>query len=252
MTARREPLGARPLLERARGNLGGRRVIAVLAGKGGVGKSVIAVLLARARDAPLADLDIFSFAALRMLGAAGRLHEVSRDGIEPIVAGGVRVFSVGGIVGDRYVVLPGASQAGVVEALLAFAKLGDSGELVVDMPPGAGEELLALMRVCDFVPVIVTTPSAASYRVVRHALNFLLDRGRGPAAVVLNMAYIECCGRRVYPFGRGAEVLDEARRLGAPVIEVPLDPSLEEYIGRLHEYRGPVYDAVVRLAELLG
>ena len=69
---------------------------------------------------------------------------VGKEGIEPIEVGGVRIFSVRGIVGDRYVVLPGAYQGGVVEALLAFAKLGDAREVVVDMPPGMGEELLSL------------------------------------------------------------------------------------------------------------
>ncbi|AEA13670.1 hypothetical protein TUZN_2215 [Thermoproteus uzoniensis 768-20] len=241
----------RPLLELAREKLRRRKVIAVMSGKGGVGKSVVAALLALARPGSvLVDLDLEGMSAPKLFGVAGRLHEVGKEGIEPLEAGGVKLFSLGGIVGDRYVVLPGYGQAGAVEALLAFAKI-DSDIVVVDMPPGMGEELLALGRAADYLPVVVTTPSKASYKVVRQLVDYLAEAGKRPAALVLNMAYLDCGGSRVYPFGRG----DEARRLGeavgAPVYEVPVDPSLEDYVGRIHEYRGPVADAVRKVAERL-
>ncbi|MGC8583843.1 MAG: P-loop NTPase [Thermoproteus sp.] len=241
----------RPLLELAREKLRRRKVIAVMSGKGGVGKSVVAALLALARPgSALVDLDLGGMSAPKLFGVAGRLHEVGKEGIEPLEAGGVKLFSLGGIVGDRYVVLPGYGQAGAVEALLAFAKI-DSDIVVVDMPPGMGEELLALGRAADYLPVVVTTPSKASYKVVRQLVDYLAEAGKRPAALVLNMAYLDCGGSRLYPFGRG----DEARRLGeavgAPVYEVPVDPSLEDYVGRIHEYRGPVADAVRKVAERL-
>jgi len=239
----------RPLLERARENLRGRRVLAVMAGKGGVGKSAIAALLAIAKKAPLIDLDLFGMAAPKFFGMAGRLHKVGRDGIEPIEAGEVKIFSVGGIVGDRYVVLPGVSQGGVVEALLAFAKLGGAEEVVVDMPPGMGEELLTLSRVTNFTPIVVTTPSAASYRVVKHLVDYLLELGRKPATIVTNMAYIRCGDNAIYPFGRGDAVRELADRYRIPLVEVPIDPHLEEYVGQLHNYRGLVYSVVERIAK---
>ncbi|MFP3199731.1 MAG: P-loop NTPase [Thermoproteus sp.] len=240
----------RPLLEIARERLRRRRVVAVMSGKGGVGKSVVAALAALARPgSALVDLDLEGMSAPRLFGLSGRLHEVGKEGIEPLEAGGVKVFSLGGIVGDRYVVLPGYGQAGAVEALLAFAKLGDSDPVVVDMPPGMGEELLALGRVADFLPVLVATPSRASYGVVKHLAEYLAEMGKRPAAVVLNMAYVDCGGSRIYPFGRGEDARRLAESVGAPVHEAPIDPSLEDYVGRIHEYRGPVADVVRRMVE---
>ena len=111
----------RPLLESAREKLRRRKVIAVMSGKGGVGKSVVAALAALAKPgSALMDLDLEGASAPRLFGLSGRLHEISKEGIEPLEVGGVKVFSLGGIVGDRYVVLPGYGQAGAVEALLAF------------------------------------------------------------------------------------------------------------------------------------
>lgn len=242
----------RPLLEAARGRLSDRRVIAVVAGKGGVGKSIVAALLALKRRAPLVDLDLFGMAVPRLFGLTGRLHEVGKEGIEPLQVGGIKIFSLGGIVGDRYVVLPGSNQGGIVEALLAFLKLGpEDREVVVDMPPGMGEELLSLSRVTKFTPVVVSTPSAASYGVVKNLVDYLGEIGLRPAAVALNMAYVECGGQKVYPFGSGERVRTLAESLGVPLVEIPIEPRLEEYIGRIHEYRGPLADAVGRLSEAI-
>jgi hypothetical protein len=73
----------------------------------------------------------------------------------------VRIFGVGTSWG-RYVVLPGAYQGYVVEALLTFTRLGDAREVVVDCHPARG--LLSLHRAPDFTPILVTIPSAAFYR----------------------------------------------------------------------------------------
>ncbi|MCU7787561.1 P-loop NTPase [Pyrobaculum sp. 3827-6] len=242
----------RPLLELARERLKGRKVIAVMSGKGGVGKSVVAAMLALNKPgAALVDLDLSGMAVPKLFGVVGRLHEVSKDGIEPLVAGGLKLFSLGGVVGDRYVILPGYGQAGAVEALLAFAKLDGAEAVVVDMPPGMGEELLALGRVADFTPVVVTTPSKAAVGVVRHLIDYLAEMRKKPAAIVLNMAYVECGGAKVYPFGRGDGAAELAQRHGIPVYEVPIDPELENYVGRIYEYKGPVAQALRQLADKL-
>lgn len=242
----------RPLLGLAKDKLRGRKVIAVLSGKGGVGKSVIASLLALSvENSVLIDLDLSGMSIPKLFGVSGKLHEVGKEGIEPLVVGGLKLFSLGGIVGDRYVILPGYSQAGTVEALIAFAKLGDVNTIVVDMPPGMGEELLALGRIADYIPVVVSTPSKASYKVVKHLVDYLTEAGRRPKAFVLNMAYVDCGGARVYPFGRGDDARKLGEDIGARVYEVPIDPSLEDYVGRLHEYKGPVAKAVQEVARSL-
>lgn len=235
----------RPLLELARLRLGGRRVVAVLSNKGGVGKSVVAAVLAMTRPkAALVDLDFSGMAIPKLFGVVGRLHEVGRDGVVPFDVGGVKIFTVGGVVGDRYVVLPGYAEGGAVESFLGLLDLEGVDTVVVDMPPGMGEELLSLSRVASFEGVVVTTPSRLSLGAVRHLVEYLVEMGRRPSYVVLNMAYVECGGSRLYPFGRGEEVRKLADSIGASVVEVPIDPSLEDYVGKFHAYRGPVYEAL--------
>lgn len=232
----------RPLLERARDNLRDKEVVAVMSGKGGVGKSTVATLLAFLhKDTALIDLDIFGMSIPRLFGVVGRLHEVEKEGIKPFEIGGVKLFSLGGVVGDRYVVLPGANEGGVVEALLAFADLDGVKRVVIDMPPGMGEALLALERVAKFKPVLVSTPSKMSIKVVGHLADYLSERGVKPPLFVLNMAYVECGGVKVYPFGRGEEARQLAERLGSTIVELPIDPDFENYVGKIHEYRGPIY-----------
>lgn len=236
-----------PLLELARRRLAGRNVIAVMSGKGGVGKSVVAALLALALpDAALVDLDLSGMSIPRLLGVGGR-HQVDRDGIRPLAVGDLRVFSLAGVVGEHYVVLPGPSQAGVAESLLAFADLGDARNVVVDMPPGMGEELLTLSRAARFKPVVVTTPSSASLAVVLRLLQYLGDMGLKPRAAVINMARLG----ELTPFGDPQPARKAVEPHADLVAEVPLDPRLEGYVGRLAEYRGPVYRALEDLARRL-
>jgi len=108
---------------------------------------------------------------------------------------------------------------------------------------------LALSRTTDFLPVLVTTPSKASYGVVKHLAEYLAEIGKRPAAVVLNMAYVDCGGSRIYPFGRGEDARRLAESVGAQLYELPIDPSLENYVGRIHEYRGPIADVVRLMVE---
>ncbi|MEZ0247807.1 MAG: P-loop NTPase [Thermoproteus sp.] len=234
----------RPLLELARARLSGRNVVAVMSGKGGVGKSVVAALLALSKPkSALIDLDLFGMSAPRLFGAAG-LHKVEKEGIRPFEVGGVKLFSLHGIVGDKFVVLPGASQGGVAEALLAFADLDGVENVVVDMPPGMGEELLTLSRVAQFKPVVVSTPSATALKVAGHLLEYLAEMSTRPPVVVLNMSYVQCGGSRVYPFGDPKKAADAFSSKTERVVELPIDPELEGYVGRIAQYKGPVYAAI--------
>lgn len=237
----------RPLLELARKRLSGRNIIAVMSGKGGVGKSVVASILAMALPSTaLIDLDIFGTSIPKLFGIQG-LHRVGREGIEPFQIAGIKLFSLGGIAGDRYVVLPGSSQAGVVEALLAFAHLGDAVNVVIDMPPGMGEELLTLARVASFKPVVVTTPSNVSLRVAMYLIQYLGEMGLRPRAAVINMARLG----DLTPFGDPQAAVEMLAPHVDIVVEAPLDPGLESYMGRLDRYRGPVYMVLEKIAHRL-
>lgn len=237
----------RPLVELARARLSGKNVVAVMSGKGGVGKSLVAALLALSKpNSALIDLDLFGMSAPQLFGAKG-LHEVDKEGIRPFEVGGVKLFSLRGVVGDRFVVLPGASQGGVTEALLAFADLGEVENVVIDMPPGMGEELLTLSRVTQFKPVVVATPSATSLKVAGHLIEYLTEMGIRPPVIALNMSYVQCNGSRVYPFGDSKKAAETLTAKADHVVELPIDPEVESYVGRIAEYKGPLYTAVKNL-----
>ena len=221
-----------PLRQLARKRLEGKKVIAVMSTKGGVGKSLIASLIALSfPSSAVIDLDLHGMAVPKLFGVEGKLHEVSKEGIEPFRVGNVDIFSLAGVVGDKYVVLPGRNQANVMEELIAYSNV-KSQTVIFDMPPGLGDEVLVLEEVSDFVPVVVTIPSRVSSKVVNYVLGYLKEKGKRPY-VVVNMAYINCDGKVVRPWG-----------VAKGDLELPLDPTVEDYIGRIHEYKGEVRQKV--------
>ena len=221
-----------PLRQLARKRLEGKKVIAVMSTKGGVGKSVVASLIALSfPSSAIIDLDLHGMAVPKLFGVEGKLHEVSKEGIEPFKVSNVEIFSLSGVVGDKYVILPGRNQASVMEELIAYSNVRPN-VVVFDMPPGLGDEVLVLEEIADFVPVVVTTPSKVSSRVADYTLTYLREKGKRPYLVV-NMAYINCEGKVVRPWG---EMKGD--------LELPLDPTLEDYIGKIQDYRGEVRDKV--------
>ncbi|MCI2415745.1 MAG: P-loop NTPase [Candidatus Aramenus sp.] len=230
-----------PLRQLAKEKLRGKKAIAVMSAKGGVGKSLVSALLALSlRGAVLVDLDVHTMATTKLFGLEDKLHEVTKNGIEPFKLGELGVVSLGGIVKDKYVVLPGGNAGEVMESLVAYANLGDANYVVFDLPPGLGDEVLTLERLTDFFPVVVTTPSAVSVKVVEYVMRYLNEREKRPLLVV-NMAYMDCGDDKVArPFGDLKNAEDLAKRYNAPVVELPIDPSLESYIGKVHEYDGVV------------
>ena len=221
-----------PLRQLARKRLEGKKVIAVMSTKGGVGKSLIASLIALSfPSSAVIDLDLHGMAVPKLFGVEGKLHEVSKEGIEPFRIGNVDIFSLAGVVGDKYVVLPGRNQANVMEELIAYSNVRPQ-TVVFDMPPGLGDEVLVLEEVSDFLPVVVTTPSRVSSKVVNYILSYLKEKGKKPY-VVVNMAYINCDGKVVRPWG-----------VAKGDLELPLDPTIEDYVGRIYEYKGEVRQKV--------
>jgi ATP-binding protein involved in chromosome partitioning len=232
-----------PLRELARDRLTGRTVIAITSGKGGVGKSTIASLMAliisRYGRTTLVDLDIHGTSIPRAMGVQGRVHEVSKEGIEPIrVLENLGIISIRGIIGSRYVVLPGEREGSVMEALLAFTNYGDSRFVMIDMPPGMSDELLVLGRVTNFMPIIVTTPSKQSLYVVEDLIRYLVDTKQQPRYLIVNMSYIQHGASIIRPFGDVSMAYELGKRYGLSIIELPIDPSLENYIGSIINYRG--------------
>jgi len=218
-----------PLRELAKDKLKGKKVVAVMSAKGGVGKSVISALLSLSlpSSVTLIDLDIHTMAIAKLFGVENKELEVNKEGIQPMNIKNVGLISLAGIVRDKYVLLSGRNQSNVMKELVAYSAI-KSAYVVFDLPPGLGDEILVLEELTDFKPVVVTTPSKVSVKVVNYLLDYLREREKKPT-VIVNMSYFNCGNEKVRPFG------DFQRD-----INLPIDPSLEDYIGRIQEYEGEV------------
>jgi len=218
-----------PLRELAKDKLKGKKVVAVMSAKGGVGKSVISALLSLSlpSSVTLIDLDIHTMAIAKLFGVESKELEVNKEGLQPVNIKNVGLISLAGIVRDKYVLLPGRNQSNVMKELIAYSAI-KSEYVVFDLPPGLGDEILVLEELTDFKPVVVTTPSKVSVKVVNYLLDYLKEKGK-KSTVIVNMSYFNCGNEKVRPFGdfQGD-------------VNLPIDPSLEDYIGRIQEYGGEV------------
>lgn len=210
------------------------RIIAVGSGKGGVGKSTVAVnlaasLAARGHRVGLLDADIWGFSVPHMLGATGRPTVVG-DLIMPLEAHGLAVLSIGNFVPENDpVVWRGPMLHKALEQLLGDVHWDDRDYLVIDMPPGTGDVSISLSQ---FLPradfVLVTTPHDTAERVALRAGRMMDKTGLRLVGIVENMANFVCdgCGHEHEFFGTGggqrlAELLD------APLLaRIPLDPAV--------------------------
>jgi len=236
------------------------KVILVGSGKGGVGKSLIAAATAAALGEKgyrvgVFDLDIHGPSIPRLFGIEGDRVKLrgSKEGLLPVEAGPVRVMSVEFLVGSNPVPLRGNAKTEVIEDLISNTHWGELDYLVVDLPPGTGDEVLLPLRVYKGHRhgfLVVATPSILSIHVVRRLITLLLDERVAIEGVVENMSTLPT-GER-HP---GSDMLKAlAREYGVPVIaEIPYDPSLETVLlrgGSLREAEA-FWSSVARLAEAL-
>ncbi|NIJ12997.1 ATP-binding protein involved in chromosome partitioning [Saccharomonospora amisosensis] len=209
------------------------RIIAVGSGKGGVGKSTVAVNLATALAAHghrvgLLDADIWGFSVPHMLGATGRPTVVD-DLIMPLQAHGLAVLSIGNFVPeDGPVVWRGPMLHKALEQMLGDVHWDDRDYLVVDMPPGTGDVSISLAQ---FLPnadfLLVTTPHESAERVALRAGRMMTKVGLRLVGVVENMASFVCgdCDREHDLFGTGAGTR-LAELLDTPLLaRIPLEPA---------------------------
>jgi len=241
-----------------------RAVIAVASGKGGVGKSTVAANLAGAcvklgLSVGLMDADVYGPSAPRIFGLSGAPGLRKTDaGIEPLTAHGVKLVSMGFLVGDRDpVVWRGPMVTGAIRQFLGEVNWGDLDVLIIDMPPGTGDAQLAIAQGTPISGVvIVSTPQNLALDDAKKAVA-LFDRTAIPIlGMIENMSFFLCphCGEGTEIFGRGG-ARAEAELIGAPFLgEIPLHPELREAsdAGRLvASGDGPVAKAFQRAAEAM-
>ncbi len=207
-----------------------KAIVAVASGKGGVGKSTVAVNLAvslarQGLAVGLLDADIYGPSLPRLLGLA-RKPEVRGEKMIPLEAWGVKCMSIGFLVEEETpMIWRGPMVMGALEQMMGQVSWGALDVLVVDMPPGTGDAQLTMaQRVTLAGAVIVSTPQDIALIDARRGVR-MFERVRVPVlGIVENMSYFCCpaCGHRAEIFGHGG-ARAEAQRLGAPFLgEVPL------------------------------
>lgn len=211
---------------------GVRAVVAVASGKGGVGKSTVAVNLALGLRAAghrvgLLDADIYGPSLPRMMGIRGRPDSPDGKKLDPLENYGVRCMSIGFLVEEETpMIWRGPMVMGALQQMLGDVNWGDLDILVVDMPPGTGDAQLTMaQRVPLTGAVIVSTPQDIALLDARKGLNMFRKVDVPVLGIVENMSTFVCpaCGHESHIFGHGGAKA-EAERLGAPFLgEIPLD-----------------------------
>ncbi len=211
--------------------------ILVLSGKGGVGKSSVAAGLAvdltkRGKRVGLLDIDIHGPSIPRLLGVEDERVVATEGTIHPVVsAAGVRVMSMGLLLQGRddAVIWRGPLKYGVIKQFLRDVEWGELDYLIVDSPPGTGDEPLSVAQLIKGADgaLVVTTPQAVSTNDVRRSIGFSRQLDLPVLGVVENMSGFVCpnCGTRVDVFGSGGGAA-MAAELGVPFLgSIPLDPE---------------------------
>jgi len=209
------------------------RVVAVCSAKGGVGKTLCttaagAALAARGRRVGILDLDLQGSTAHLFLGSAPGLPEEDKGILPAAVGDNLGLVSAAMFAGNRALALRGPEITDAILELMAVTQWGDRDVLLIDMPPGIGEEVLDLARLVPRLEaLVVSTPSAASTLVVERLLAFLAEMKVPVRGVIANMVR-----------GDEASVREMARRFGVPLVGVVgWEPELEQALGSLVRLR---------------
>jgi len=238
-------------------------VVAVVSGKGGVGKSLVAGLLTIAlrregHQGGLLDADITGPSIPKMFFPTQRHPDNSPLGILPVeTEAGIKVMSINLLLPreDEAVIWRGPLISTAIKQFWGDVFWGDLDYLIVDLPPGTADASLTVMQSIPLSGVVlVTSPQGLAAMVVRKAARMAWAMGVPILGVVENMSYVVCpdTGRRLEVFGPSkAEVM--AAQLGVPLLgRLPIDPQIAQLCdgGRIEEYHSDAFAAIARrLAE---
>jgi ATP-binding protein involved in chromosome partitioning len=236
MEARRQKLQQQQQLLRERMSKI-KHKIAVISGKGGVGKSTVTVNLAAAlaktgHAVGVLDADIHGPSVPRLLGLTGQQVKATPAGVFPVVGLlGMKVMSIDFFLPEEVpTIWRGPLKMGAIRQFLQDIVWGELDVLLIDLPPGTGDEPLSIAQLLPGMDgvVVVTMPSELSSSIVKKAITFALRLGMPIIGVVENMSGLICphCGKRidVFPSGGGRKMAEEA---GAAFLgSIPMDPKI--------------------------
>ena len=218
---------------------GVKHVIAVGAGKGGVGKSTLALLAAvgllrRGHKAALLDADVYGPSLPKLTGTEGRELELDPNGrVLPAAVDGLKVVSIGYLIRpDQAVIWRGPMAQKYVKEFLDRTDCGELDYLFVDLPPGTGDIPLTLAQSIPLTgAVVVCTPQDVALLDAVRALRMYQKLGVQPLGIVENMSYYVCphCGHRDEIFSHGG-VQRAAAELHVPFLgAIPLHVALRRH-----------------------
>ncbi len=234
-----------------------KKVIGVVSGKGGVGKSFVTSSLASAMNKTgykvgIMDADITGPSIPKMFGVHGQVYG-TEEGMVPMVAeDGTKIMSINLLLEDEEspVIWRGPVIAGVVKQFWNETVWGDIDYLFVDMPPGTGDVPLTVFQSLPVDGIIiVTSPQELVQMIVKKAYNMANMMNIPVLGVVENFSYLKCpdCGKEIKVFGE-SHVDNVAAELNIPVFgKMPIDPAYAEKAdeGRFFELENPYLAAGV-------
>jgi len=245
-----------PGIERL-GKRGIRNIIAIISGKGGVGKSFVTSALAselrrQGYEIGVLDADLTGPSIAKVYGLAERPVKGPSGQIVPVrTQSGIKVMSINLVLDDPNmpVIWRGPIVNSVIRQLYWDVDWGDLHYLLVDLPPGTSDAPLTVFQSLPLDGVIVvSSPQDLASMIVTKAVNMAKKMDAPLLGLVENMSYLNCpdCGARIDLFGRsqGAEL---ANHLGIPFLgAIPLDPDIARLSdrGKVEEYSSPIMTAL--------
>jgi Mrp family chromosome partitioning ATPase len=217
-----------------------RHKVLVLSGKGGVGKSTVAVNLAVSlalggQPTGLLDIDIHGPSVPKILSLQDEAVAPGREGMLPVRMGdNLKVMSIGFLLpsGDDAVIWRGPRKYHAIKQFLKDVEWGELEFLIVDSPPGTGDEPLAIAQLLDNADgaVVVTTPQDVALSDVRRGINFCRNVNLPVLGVIENMSGFVCptCGANtdIFRSGGGEKM---AHEMNVPFLgRIPIDPQIVE------------------------
>ena len=217
-----------------------KNTLVVMSGKGGVGKTTVAVNLASAlaqegKQVGIMDMDIHGPNVPKMLGLEGAQLISDENGIVPIkVKENLKVISMAFLLSnpDSPVIWRGPMKMHVINQFLGDVHWGDLDYLIVDLPPGTGDEPLSIaQQIPGAEAVIVTTPQDVALLDSRKAVNFARQLNMPVLGIIENMSGMKCphCGEEINLFKTGGGER-AAKEMGVPFLgRLSIDPKMVLY-----------------------